>query len=405
MNEMIGVSGGQKMRNDQTIFVSILCLSGLLFQTGCDFRFGCWPQAKYEITIERQTPLPDGSTLVAKTSHGSVTVTGADVAECTVIAEICGRAPTKEEAQELAEQVEIEFEAVGKTMTVKADKPKTGNNRSISISYTITVPKRTHLECSSSYGAIKVTDIDGNVSGKTSSGSITVENIEGSANLDTSYGSVTCRHITGDNIVATSSSGSINAEDIKGSSQLSTSYGQVTCRDMSEGDLRLKSSSGTITVTNASFGDCEAHTSYGSVVCETLTGDSIKLHSSSGSIKVTQAVADTADLSTSNGRITCRQVTTPNLAAKSGSGNLDVACSDSPADMTADLVTSYGSISFTAPPGFGGQVDLSTSYGSVKTERPITINGEVSKKKLRGTIGQGTGKLHLHTGSGSISLM
>jgi hypothetical protein len=73
--------------------------------------------------------------------------------------------------------------------------------------------------------------------------------------------------------------------------------------------------------------------------------------------------------------------------------------------MSADLVTSYGSITFKAPSGFGGRVDLSTSYGSVQTERPITISGKVTKKKLQGTIGQGTGKLHLQTGSGSISLI
>jgi len=93
------------------------------------------------------------------------------------------------------------------------------------------------------------------------------------------------------------------------------------------------------------------------------------------------------------------------LLLQSGSGNLDIACSDSPADMTADLVTSYGSINFAAPSGFAGRVDLSTSYGSVKPERPITVSGKVSKKKLQGTIGQGTGQLHLQTGSGSISLI
>ena len=393
------------MRNVRTILIVSCCLSGLLLQAGCDIQLGRWFQAKYERVVERQAPLDEGSTLVAQTSFGSVTITGADVTDCTVVAEICGRAPTEEEAQELAEQVEIELERVGQTMTVKADKPQTGHNRSVSISYTITVPRRTHLECSSSYGAIKASGIKGNVRGKTSSGSITAETIEGSVDLNTSYGSVTCRHITGDNIAATSSSGSITAEDIKGSAQLNTSYGPITCRDMSEGDTQLKSSSGTIKLTNVSFGDCDAHTSYGSVVCETLTGDAIKLHSGSGSIKVTGAAADTADLSTSYGRITCRQITTTDLIAKSGSGNLDIVCSDSPADMTADLVTSYGSINFSAPPGFGGQVDLSTSYGSVKTERPITISGQVSKKKIKGTIGQGTGKLHLQTGSGSISLM
>jgi len=376
-----------------------------LLQAGCDIQLGSWSQAKYERTVERQAPLAEGSTLVAHTSHGSVTVIGADVSDCTVVADICGRAPSKEEAQELAEQVDIELETAGDTLTVKADKPQTKRNRSISISYTITVPRRTHLDCESSYGSIKTSDINGNVRSKSSSGAIAAENIEGSVDLYTSYGSVTCRHISGDNITAKSSSGSITAEDIEGQTQLSTSYGGITCRDMSEGDIRLKSSSGTIKLTNASFGECDAHTSYGSVVCERLTGDAIKLHSGSGSIKVTATGANAADLSTSYGRITCRQFTAPDLIARSGSGNIDITCSDSPADMTANLVTSYGNIHFTAPSGFGGRIDLSTGYGSVKTERPITISGKISKKKLQGTIGRGDGKLHLQTGSGSISLI
>ena len=392
------------MRNVRAILILSGCL-GVLLQAGCDIQLGSWWQSKYERTVEHQAPLPDGSTLAAQTSHGSVTVTGADVTDCTVVAEICGRAPSHEEAQELAEQVDIELEMMGDTLTVKADKPETKRNRSISISYTITVPRRTHLECESSYGSIKTGGIDGNVRGKTRSGSITAENIEGSVDLHTSYGAVTCRHISGDNIVAGSSSGSITAEDIKGPTQLNTSYGPISCRDMSEGDIRLKSSSGTIKLTNASFGECHAHTSYGSVVCEQLAGDSIKLHSGSGSVKVTTAGADATDISTSYGRITCRKLTTADLIAKSGSGDIDIICSGSPANMVAELVTSYGSIRFTAPSGFGGQVDLSTSYGSVKTEHPITISGTVSKKKLQGTIGQGEGKLHLQTGSGSISLI
>lgn len=356
------------MNNIRTLLIVSFCLAGVILPTGCDFQLGCWSQAKYERTIERQAPLTDGSTLVAKTSHGSVTVVGADVTDCTVVAEICGRAPTKEEAQELAEQVEIELENVGDTLTVKADNPRTRRNRSISISYTITVPRQTHLECSSAYGAIKIGDIIGNVRGKTSSGSITAENVEGSVDFH-------------------------------------TSYGPITCKEMSDGDIQLKSNSGTIKLSNATFGECDAHTSYGSVVCEKLTGDSIKLHSSSGGVKVTTAGADAADLSTSYGRITCRNFTTPDLTAKSGSGNLDIVCSDSPSDMTAILETSYGNINFTAPTGFDGQVDVSTSYGSVKTERPITISGRISKKKIKGTVGQGAGKLHLHTGSGSIRLI
>jgi DUF4097 and DUF4098 domain-containing protein YvlB len=344
------------------------CLCPLLIVTGCDIQMGGWTQAKYERTVEQQAPLAAGSTVVVKTSSGSVTITGADVAECSVTAEICGRAPTEEEALELAEQVEIKLEKVGDTLTVKADKPTTRNNRSISISYAIIVPRQTNVKCSSSYGAIKLNDINGSVNGRTSSGSIAAENIEGPTDLDTSYGS-------------------------------------ITCKEISNGDIKLKTSSGSIKLFDASFGVCDVHTSYGSIRSDRLEGDSIKLHSGSGSIDVTDTVADKANVSTSYGRITCRQITTNDLTAKSSSGSIEVVCSDStPAEIAASLVTSYGSINFVAPPDFAGMVDMSTSYGSIRTDLPITISGQISKKKLKGTVGDGQGNLHLHTSSGSIEI-
>ncbi len=381
------------------------CLCLLVIISGCDIQIGGWGQAKYEKTIQRQAPLSPGSKLYVETSFGSITITGGDVTECSVIAEICGRAPTEEEAQLLAEQVKIELETVGDTLTVKADKPPSRNRRSVSISYDITVPKQTNVECASSYGAIELANINGEAKGKTSSGSIDATNIEGPVNLDTSYGSVNCKNITGDNITVKSGSGSITAEIIKGSAQLTTSYGSISCMDMLDGDIKLKSSSGKIRLSNASFGDCDAHTSYGAIVSEELNGKSIKLHSGSGNINLTESSAETTSLSTSYGRITCRQITTNEISAKSGSGNLDIACSDiTPDEIVADLVTSYGNIDFAAPQNFAGQVDLSTSYGSVRTSRPITISGQISKKKLKGTIGEGTGKLHMQTSSGSINL-
>jgi DUF4097 and DUF4098 domain-containing protein YvlB len=377
----------------------------LIIISGCDIQIGGWGQAKYERTVQRQTPITAGSKLYVETSFGSITITGGDVTECSVIAEICGRAPTEEEAQLLAEQVKIELETVGNTLTVKAEKPPSRNKRSVSISYDITVPKQTHIECASSYGAIELASIKGQASGKTSSGSIEAKNIAGPANLVTSYGSVHCRNITGDNITVKSGSGSITAEIIKGSTQLSTSYGSITCTNMSDGDIKLKTSSGKIRLSNTSFGDCDAHTSYGSIVSDELRGKLIKLHSGSGSITVTDSSADTTNLSTSYGRITCRQITTKEITAKSGSGNLDIVCSDlTPDEIVADLVTSYGNIDFAAPQNFAGQVDMSTSYGSLRTNRPITISGQISKKKLKGTIGEGNGKLHLRTSSGSINL-
>ncbi len=393
------------MKKYSTVLTLGFYLCSLLIITGCDIHIGDWSRAKYERTVQQQAPLAPGSTVIAKTRFGSVTITGADVTDCNVVAQIRVQAPTEEEAREIAEQVEIKLELVGQTLTVKAEKPPKKRRRSISISYNITVPKQTNVECGSSYGAIKLSNIDGDVKGKTSSGSISAENIQGSAQLETSYGPVTCKNITGDNIQLESSSGSIRAENVVGSVNLNTSYGSITCDDISGGDVKLKTSSGNIKLSKASCTDYDVHTSYGSINADELKGNLLKLHSSSGAIYVTEASAETADISTSYGRITCRQLTTTDLIAKSGSGNIDIIFSDStPAEITANVITSYGSIDFTTPPDFAGRVELATSYGSIRTDLPITITGEISKKKLSGTIGRGNGKLYLKTSSGSIKI-
>ena len=383
--------------------VFVLCV--LLIIAGCDFQAGGWFRAKYERTVHKQVPLDSGSSLVAKTSAGSITVTGADVSDCNVVALICVQAPSEQQAWETSEQVEIILEKVGNTLTVKAEKPPKKQNCSVSVSYDITVPKQTNVDCTSSYGPVKFSNIQGDAKAKSSSGSIFAEYIQGSTYLHTSYGSVTCRDISGDNIKVQSSSGSIKAEYIKGSSDLNTSYGSINCEDVSGPVVRLKSSSGGIRLSEA-FGDnFDVHTSYGSIKADRLMTELLKLHSGSGSIDVTRTSADSTDLFTSYGRITCRQLTTADLRAESGSGNINIACSDStPPEINANVITSYGSVDFQTPPDFTGQVDMSTDYGTVNTQLPITTSGKISKKKLAGTIGRGNGKLYLKTSSGSIKI-
>ncbi len=405
-------------RNCWTSVALSSCLCLLLMAGSCGNQIGGWPQAKYERTVQQQVALAPGSTVVAETKAGSISVVGADVTDCNVIATITAQAPTEEEARELAEQVQIELEPVGTKLTVRAEQPHLKTNRSISVSFNIIVPTQTNAECTSSYGSIEATNLIGNVKAKTSSGSIKAQNIQGPVKLDTSYGSITCKNISGESIAASSSSGSITAEDMQGPTQLSTSYGSITCSGFSGGDIKLKTSSGKITLSKASFDNCDARTSYGSVVCDELKGNSIKLHSDSGSINVTTASASTIGVSTSYGRINCQQITASDLTARSGSGNIDIACSQlAPAELTAEATTSYGSIDFAAPPNFSGQVDLKTSYGSISTDLPITATGEITKKQIQGTIGPrlrgdklapaqagGKGKLHLQTSSGSIKL-
>jgi hypothetical protein len=271
----------------------ITLLAVLVATAGCSINIGgIGPRAKYKKTVNLQAPLAAGSTLKANTSFGNITATGGEVSDCNVIAMICGQAPTKEEAKEIVEQVSITLETVGKTMKIKVDRPKLKNNRSIGISYKISLPLTSSLKFGTSYGNIEIEDIDGNVDARSSFGSIDCKNVAGDIKLNTSYGNVKCKGITSKNLNVHTSFGSVKivyldkaAGDIN--AKLNTSYGSVelVTPDAFAGNIDL----------GASFGSIKTDlpvTIVGKIRKDRVTGSvgkgkgSISAHSSFGSINI-----------------------------------------------------------------------------------------------------------------------
>ena len=172
--------------------ISLVCLLCLLTTvTGCCINIdNFWPRAEYERTDELNAPLGPGSILALENSVGSITIDGRDVTECNVTAAICVKAPTEEEAQELAEQIKIELDRDGNTLTVRTEKPRTKKRRSISISFDITVPKQTALELESDVSNIQVSNITEKIKAKTDVGKITCKEISGDIDLRADVGTV-----------------------------------------------------------------------------------------------------------------------------------------------------------------------------------------------------------------------
>jgi hypothetical protein len=325
-------------------------VGGCIIVHGGDWDGGPWNQrAKFERTVELQQPMRAGGTLVVSTSSGSIETTGQDTDQVQVTAKITARAATEEEAQELAEQVEIRFQDAGDKLEIKADKPTLRRSR-ISISYTITTPRQTSLDCESASGSLKVRDLTGNVHARTASGSVEGARLKGTIRLR-------------------SSSGSVHAENVSG------------------GDVDLDTASGGVRLSDgAQIGNCRAHSSSGSVHLQRIQAESIRMDSGSGGV-------------------TGEDLNCVRLNAGSGSGHVTVAFSPSaPNNVVADLGSGSGGIKVVLPPGFAGRVDLSVGSGSVHIDQPVTVRGELGKRHIVGTIGEGAGSLTAHTGSGSINV-
>jgi len=202
--------------------VSLGCLVGLqIAMTGCCINIGsCALQAEYKRTVQLSAPLQSGSTFAAQTHNGSITVEGAarirgdklapaeaEVADCNLTATIITRAVTEEDAKELAEQTEVRLEPSGNKLIVKIEKPTLMRNRSVSVNLDVTVPNQTSLELATHNGAVKITNIAGQISGTTHNGGITATYVSGTSRLQTYNGSITCKEVSGDTQLRTHNGG------------------------------------------------------------------------------------------------------------------------------------------------------------------------------------------------------
>ena len=200
------------MKNYRFTKVSLGCLLCLtVFFAGCVINLGsCSMRAKHERTEQLSAPLSPGSAFEAQTHNGSITINGADVAECSLTATIVTRAVTEEEAIELSDQVDVRLVPSGNRLTVKIDKPTNLINKSVSVSLDVELPNQTDLQLITHNGAVKITDINGRLNATTHNGKVTTENVTGTTTLKTHNGSVTCNEISGDSQLTTHN-GSVKA--------------------------------------------------------------------------------------------------------------------------------------------------------------------------------------------------
>jgi len=167
---------------------------------GCCIRFGCcgWPQVKFERVVQLSVPMSAGSTFAAKTHNGSITVTGANAADCNVTATITGRAMSTEDAKKIAEETIIKLDPFGDKLTAKIERPALGMNRSVSVSFDVRLPQQSNLALKTHNGRIQITNISGDINGTTHNGKVFAEKVSGSIELRTHNGRIVCQKISGD---------------------------------------------------------------------------------------------------------------------------------------------------------------------------------------------------------------
>jgi len=128
----------------------------------------------------------------------------------------------------------------------------------------------------------------------------------------------------------------------------------------------------------------------------------LQLESDVGEISISQ-ISGQIEIETDIGKIKCKEIS-GDIDLESDVGEVKVVyCETAPALQNISIQTDIGAINLTVPTDFSARVDARTDVGSISTNLPLKVTGTVGKK-LRGTIGDGKGKVSLRTDVGSIKI-
>ncbi|HET9906087.1 MAG TPA: DUF4097 family beta strand repeat-containing protein, partial [Anaerolineales bacterium] len=386
-----------------------------------------------EVEESKTLQVDSGKPLTLKVvdAAGEITVTGADVEEVEVRVVKTAYDSTQARADEEVKGVKYSIEQSGNIITLTYELPKSMNfsNNVNTVDFIVTVPIQTSVDAETSFGDIRVDNLEGSVAVQNDFGEVSVLNITGAVSvssnggtltatsikagtgdieLHSEFGSITLEKANGRNITLDTNSGSINLNEVRATSDLTanTQFGDVTFENGSAASVSIENNGGAVSLLKLNI------------------KDQIKVQDQFGNIKLDQALSSSYDLHTNSGAITIDGAE-GDLKAHTDFGNIEIANAES---VTLDVKTNSGSILFSGLLGvgphniktdFGGidlslsgdaklDVDLKTDFGSISSDIPITVtlNGDANSNggEIIGIINGGGDQLTVQTSSGSINI-
>jgi DUF4097 and DUF4098 domain-containing protein YvlB len=165
-----------------------------------------------------------------------------------------------------------------------------------------------------------------------------------------------------------------------------------------KGKLVLDTGSGGINATNHE-GDAVLDTGSGSVTVAGVRGDALLVDTGSGGVDAADVEVRSLSIDTGSGGIDVRNAGADEIVLDTGSGSVTVELVRSPRDLEID--TGSGGVTLIVPPDFGARVEIDTGSGGIDVDFPLQVR-RWERTYLSGSIGDGSGRLHIDTGSGSV---
>jgi lia operon protein LiaG len=166
------------------------------------------------------------------------------------------------------------------------------------------------------------------------------------------------------------------------------------------GRLRLDTGSGEVRVSDAE-GEVDLDTGSGGVEVTNVRGRSLRVDAGSGSLRGEGIEVPLLRLDLGSGETRLSRVRAEDIDLDSGSGSVNLTLESDVKSMVIDAGS--GSVTLGVPAALGAELDIDTGSGGIETDVPITVSRR-SRDHLTGRIGDGSGRIRIDSGSGTVRI-
>jgi len=365
--------------------------------------------------LERTFNVSPGGRLVIEADRGSITATTGveDKVQVQVFREV--KHGSKKKADELLANHEVRFKREGNVVSIiaKEKKPRKGfwgvNAPSLEVRYEVSAPKRFNVEFHTAGGDVRLADLEGDATARTSGGGISFGKVAGRVEATDAGGDIVIQE-AGALLVARTTGGSVNVQKAGGRAEVTDAGGDIRVKEAA-GDVIASTTGGRIWL-EAVKGSIEAGNAGGDIRIESVEHN-VTAHTTSGAIYVGLAKGERANLRDAGGNVEIHQAdgavvaeTTSGeinihsvggkLEARNAGGNIVIG--EAGDDVTAQ--TTSGSVKIHRAKG---SVNARDSGGDIRIDE---VSGDATVRTMSGAIvlGLAKGKVDARDAGGEIQV-
>ena len=194
--------------------------------------------------------------------------------------------------------------------------------------------------------------------------------------------------------------GELTATGVNGTTSLDNSTGKVTATGM-RGSLTIDVGSGGADVRDIDVDRLSIDAGSGGVRLTDVTATSCSIDSGSGGVNGDHALCKDFSIDAGSGGVRLLDVRATKLRVDAGSGSVQLTMRDSPNDV--QIESGSGGVTLGLPATLSARVEIDAGSGGVESDFPLRAD-RVERHHLRGTIGDGKGRIRIETGSGPVRL-